>query len=58
MLPEMQQKVQFCKTSDGVRIAYAVQGHGYPLIYVPGWVSHLELTLEEVATGAKNGLRS
>jgi len=42
----MQQKVQFCKTSDGVQIAFAVQGDGYPLVFVPGWVSHLELVLE------------
>jgi class 3 adenylate cyclase/alpha-beta hydrolase superfamily lysophospholipase len=42
----MQQKVQFCKTSDGVQIAYAVHGEGYPIVYVPGWVSHLELTME------------
>jgi class 3 adenylate cyclase len=42
----MQQKVQFCKTSDGVQIAYAVSGEGYPLIFVPGWVSHVELSLE------------
>jgi len=42
----MQQRVQFCTTSDGVQIAYAVAGSGYPLVFVPGWVSHLELALE------------
>jgi class 3 adenylate cyclase/pimeloyl-ACP methyl ester carboxylesterase len=42
----MQQRVQFCTTSDGVQIAYAVMGEGYPLVLVPGWVSHLELDLE------------
>lgn len=42
----MAQRVQFCTTSDGVQIAYAVHGQGYPLILVPGWVSHLELDFE------------
>jgi len=42
----MQQRVQFCTTADGVRIAFSITGTGYPLISVPGWVSHLELDLE------------
>jgi class 3 adenylate cyclase/pimeloyl-ACP methyl ester carboxylesterase len=35
--------VQFATTSDGVRIAFCAQGDGPPLVYMPGWVSHLEL---------------
>ncbi len=42
----MQQKVQFCTTSDGVQIAFSVMGEGYPLVLVPGWVSNIELDLE------------
>jgi class 3 adenylate cyclase/pimeloyl-ACP methyl ester carboxylesterase len=42
----MQQRVQFCTTSDGVQIAFSVMGEGYPLVLVPGWVSHLELDME------------
>ena len=42
----MQQRVQFCTASDGVRIAFSVIGDGYPLVLVPGWVSHLELDME------------
>ncbi|HLB24507.1 MAG TPA: adenylate/guanylate cyclase domain-containing protein [Dehalococcoidia bacterium] len=42
----MQQRVQFCTTSEGVQIAFAVLGEGYPLVLVPGWVSHLELDME------------
>lgn len=43
----LQQRVQFCTTSDGVQIAYSVLGEGgYPLLFIPGWVSHLELDLE------------
>ena len=37
---------QFCTTSDGVRIAYAVFGVGPPLVFIRGWVSHLELDWE------------
>lgn len=39
----MEQLIRFCTTSDGVRIAYAVTGSGYPLVWVPGWLSHAEI---------------
>jgi len=39
----MEQQIRFCTTSDGVRIAYATVGEGPPLVWVPGWVSHLEV---------------
>jgi class 3 adenylate cyclase len=39
----MEQQIRFCTTSDGVRIAYAVTGTGYPLVWVPGWLSHAEI---------------
>ena len=38
----MEQQIRFCTTSDGVRIAYAVTGEGYPLVRVLGWCTHLE----------------
>lgn len=38
----MEQDIRFCKASDGVRIAYASSGEGYPLLFVHGWASHLE----------------
>jgi class 3 adenylate cyclase/pimeloyl-ACP methyl ester carboxylesterase len=41
--------IRFCTTSDGVRIAYATYGSGYPLVWVPGWISHLEI--DEFLTG-------
>jgi class 3 adenylate cyclase len=47
----MQQKVQFCTTSDGVQIAFSVMGEGYPLVLVPGWVSNIELDMEPGAPG-------
>lgn len=31
------------RLADGTRVAYATSGSGPPLLYVPGWVSHLEL---------------
>lgn len=36
------QHVQFCRTADGVRIAYAVVGRGAPLVRAPHWCTHLE----------------
>ncbi len=38
----MEQDIRFCKASDGVGIAYAASGEGYPLLFVHGWASHLE----------------
>jgi pimeloyl-ACP methyl ester carboxylesterase/DNA-binding SARP family transcriptional activator len=38
-----QQKIQFCTTNDGVRIAYASVGKGAPIVKAANWISHLEL---------------
>ncbi len=40
----MDQDIRFCRTSDGVRIAYAINGHGPLLLISLGWVTHIELT--------------
>lgn len=37
------QKIQFCETSDNVRIAYGTVGEGSPLVKAANWLSHLEL---------------
>ena len=43
----MEQDIRFCKTSDGVRIAYATSGKGDPpLVRVLGWFTHLEYEWE------------
>ena len=42
----MKQHVRFCTARDGVRLAYAVQGSGPPLVRVATWLSHLELDWE------------
>src|SRR5690242_12531637 len=33
--------VRFCRTTDGVRIAYASVGNGPPLVWATHWLSHL-----------------
>lgn len=35
------QRIRFCATSDGVRIAYAVSGSGPPLVKTGHWMSHI-----------------
>ena len=35
--------VQYVTTADGVRIAYSVQGEGTPYVFVPGWISNLDV---------------
>ena len=37
--------VQFCTTPEGVRIAYAMTGHGAPFVKVANWLTHLEFDL-------------
>jgi pimeloyl-ACP methyl ester carboxylesterase/DNA-binding CsgD family transcriptional regulator len=38
----VEQRIRFCRTPDGVRLAYAVHGRG-PLLVRPGtWLTHLE----------------
>jgi class 3 adenylate cyclase/pimeloyl-ACP methyl ester carboxylesterase len=38
----MEQNIQFCTTSDGVRLAYSTVGEGPPLVKVANWLSHLD----------------
>jgi DNA-binding CsgD family transcriptional regulator len=37
------QRIRFCNSRDGVRIAYSVAGRGLPLVMLSGGHSHLEL---------------
>ena len=39
----IRQRIRFCNSSDGVRIAYSVIGQGPPLVMLSGGHSHLEL---------------
>jgi pimeloyl-ACP methyl ester carboxylesterase len=43
-MPE--QRIQFCTSPDGVRIAYATSGTGPPLVKPANWVTHLEYDWE------------
>jgi pimeloyl-ACP methyl ester carboxylesterase len=45
----MEQQIRFCKTADGVRIAYSILGQGPALVLVQGWISHLQLQWEPPA---------
>jgi len=38
----MNQQIRFCKSADGVRLAYATTGTGPPLVKAPHWLTHLE----------------
>ncbi len=42
----MAQQIRFCKTVDGVRIAYACTGSGPVIVCPPPWIGHLELGWE------------
>ncbi|MGI9293819.1 MAG: alpha/beta fold hydrolase [Pseudomonadales bacterium] len=37
-----QSPVRFCRSGDGVSIAHAEVGNGYPIVAVGSWMSHLE----------------
>ena len=45
----MDAPIQFCTTSDGIRIAYTVTGDGPPLVKVMGFVTNVELDDDPVA---------
>lgn len=38
----MSQEVRFCTAPDQTRLAYAKMGHGFPLVKVGNWMSHLD----------------
>jgi class 3 adenylate cyclase len=43
----MQLPIHFLRTSDDVRIACCSQGEGRPLVFVRGWLSHIELAWDD-----------
>jgi class 3 adenylate cyclase len=49
----MEQQIRFCKTSDGVRIAYAIVGQGPPLVRVLGWFTHLEFEWQTLRSSSE-----
>lgn len=45
----MNQDIRFCKTADGVKLAYAVTGKGPPLVMSTTWLTHLEYQWHSLA---------
>ena len=37
-----EQRIRFCRTSDGARLAYATVGEGPPLVRAAHWITHLD----------------
>ncbi len=44
----MRPAIRYLTTSDNVRLAYAVHGDGPPLVYVRGWMSHIDLYWDDM----------
>jgi len=44
--PSPRQEIRFCVTSDGVRLAWASVGSGYPLVKAANWLNHLDFEWE------------
>jgi pimeloyl-ACP methyl ester carboxylesterase/DNA-binding winged helix-turn-helix (wHTH) protein len=44
--PPSRQEIRFCMTEDGVRIAFARVGAGYPLLKAANWLNHLDFEWE------------
>lgn len=51
----MEQQIRFCKTVNGVSIAYSIQGQGPAVVFLAGWVSHLQLLAELLTVDAPWG---
>ena len=47
----MEPQIQYCKTSDGVSIAYWTLGHGPPLVYTPPMPGHVLVEWESSVFG-------
>jgi DNA-binding SARP family transcriptional activator/pimeloyl-ACP methyl ester carboxylesterase len=41
-MPSLAQQIRYCRTADGIRLAYATVGHGPPLVKTANWLCHLE----------------
>ena len=45
------QEIKYCRTPDGVRLAYATSGSGPPLVKAANWMNHLEYDWESPVWG-------
>jgi len=41
-IADERQEICYCRTADGVRLAYAISGRGSPLVKTGNWLNHLE----------------
>lgn len=48
--PEMP-VVKFCRSKDGVSLAHAISGAGYPLLFAGSWMTHIEMDWDSPAYG-------
>jgi pimeloyl-ACP methyl ester carboxylesterase len=46
MSSQIDQKIDYCRTAEGVRLAYATAGSGPPLVKTANWLNHLEYDWE------------
>jgi len=51
-LTTFRQDVRFARTRDGLRIAYAISGKGYPLVRAGTWMSNVEFDWKMAVFGA------
>src|SRR5450759_2029475 len=42
----MEREVRYCTSFDGTRIAYSIRGDGPPIVWIPGWISHLDIDFQ------------
>src|ERR1700694_5620768 len=42
----MHQHIQYCKSADGVQLAYATIGKGSPILRTGNWLTHLDYDLK------------
>ena len=45
-ISDERQEIRYCRTADGVRLAYALSGRGPPLVKTGNWLNHLEYDWE------------
>ena len=44
----VEQQIRYCTSKDGVNIAYATTGEGFPIVKAANWLGHLEFDLQGI----------